>query len=84
MFTEPKIINLTLQVNGYRVTDGELPDTWVLENVSVTLIVKQTNPKDDEPLILTAQQDEDVFYVRKVMEPEVHYVIYKWISHPNL
>jgi hypothetical protein len=80
LFSHPDIIEIRLQLHDYRVTEGEHADTWILEDVAATLTVTQANSKSDEPLELKAEKKNNIFHVRRVTHPEVHYEIFKWID----
>jgi hypothetical protein len=80
LFSQSDIIEMRLRLNSYKVSEGERTDTWILEDVSATLTVTQTHPKSDEPLELKAETKNNIFHVRKVTDPEVHYEIFKWID----
>lgn len=83
LFSHPDIIDIKLELHGHDLRDGDEPDTWILTNVSMTLTVMQTHPESGEPMELHSVESDTIFYVKRVTNPEVHYVIYKWISHPN-
>jgi hypothetical protein len=77
MFAAPGLERLTLMIaEDYRVTPGDEPATWVISGVSATLaldVVQNGEPRHYESAV-SGQE----FRVRQVLEPEAHFVVYRW------
>jgi hypothetical protein len=77
MFAAPGLEQLTLAIaDGYSVNPGNEPATWVISSMSATLaldVVQNGEPKHYESTV-SGQE----FRVRQVLEPEAHFVIYRW------
>jgi hypothetical protein len=76
MFAAPEIRTLTLTIaDGYRVTPGDEPQTWVIGGVAATFVMDATRNGEPIRYDMTSTQG---FRVRCMLEPLTHYVIYRW------
>jgi len=76
MFAAPQIRTLALAIaDGYRVTPGDEPQTWVIGGIAATFVMDATRNGEPIRYDMTSTQE---FRVRCVPEPQVHYVIYRW------
>ncbi len=74
LFTSKQTTALRLDFgDGYRVTEGDEPGTWILSGVTERILVVEA--KGDT---LRVNQGPSVLEVRRAPEPVPHYEIYSW------